>query len=65
MEYGTSEQLQEEGKLDLRDLLKPYIRRWYWFILGAVAAVIVAWFFLRYTIPVYNTQSTILIKEVK
>lgn len=65
MEYGTPDQLQDEGKLDLRDLLKPYIRRWYWFILGAVVAVIIAWFFLRYSIPVYNTQSTILIKEVK
>ncbi|UOU96703.1 Wzz/FepE/Etk N-terminal domain-containing protein [Chryseobacterium daecheongense] len=66
MEYSTSDQLlNDEGKLSLKDLLKPYIRRWYWFILGAVVAVIVAWFFLRYSIPIYNTQSTILIKEVK
>ncbi|ROI00547.1 GumC family protein [Chryseobacterium daecheongense] len=65
MENDTSSQLQDEEKIALRDLLKPYILRWYWLILGAVVAVIIAWFFLRYSIPVYNTQSTILIKEVK
>lgn len=65
MENDTSSQFQDEEKIDLRNLLKPYILRWYWLILGAVVAVIIAWFFLRYSIPVYNTQSTILIKEVK
>jgi len=58
------DQLQEET-LDLRELIKPYLFKWYWFVVGAVISVVVAWFFLRYSVPVYNTESTLLIKEVK
>lgn len=65
MEYNqTNEEFQEET-LNIREIIKPYLHRWYWFIIGAVATVLLAWFYLRYTIPVYSTESTILIKEVK
>ncbi len=55
----------QEEKLNLREIIKPYIHRWYWFIIGIIVAIIVAWFFLRYSVPVYNTEATLLIKEVK
>jgi len=55
----------QEESLNIREIIKPYIYRWYWFIIGAIITVIVAWFFLRYSIPVYSTESTLLIKEVK
>lgn len=58
------DQLQEEN-LDLREQFRPYLFRWYWFVLGAFLSVVVAWFFLRYSVPVYSTESTLLIKEVK
>nr|WP_245365480.1 polysaccharide biosynthesis tyrosine autokinase [Chryseobacterium scophthalmum] len=51
--------------MNIREIIKPYIYRWYWFIIGAIITVIVAWFFLRYSIPIYSTESTLLIKEVK
>jgi len=60
--------MQDEAldeSLNIREIIKPYIHRWYWFIIGAIVAIIVAWFFLRYSIPVYSTESTLLIKEVK
>lgn len=58
------EQDQNET-LNLREIIKPYLHRWYWFFLGIIATVIFAWFFLRYAIPIYNTETTLLIKEVK
>jgi len=58
------DEIQDES-LNIREIVKPYVYRWYWFLLGIIIAVLVAWFFLRYTIPVYNTESTLLIKEVK
>lgn len=64
MDQNYLDQNQEQS-LNLRELIKPYLYRWYWFIIGAVAAVILAWFFLRYSVPVYNTEATLLIKEVK
>nr|WP_262909433.1 tyrosine-protein kinase [Chryseobacterium gwangjuense] len=55
----------QEETLNLREILKPYLHRWYWFIIGIIITIIGAWFFLRYSIPVYNTETTLLIKEVK
>nr|WP_262904180.1 tyrosine-protein kinase [Chryseobacterium tagetis] len=55
----------QEESLNLREILKPYLHRWYWFIIGVVITIIGAWFFLRYSVPVYNTEATLLIKEVK
>lgn len=55
----------QEESLNLRELIKPYLHRWYWFIIGIIVSIIVAWFFLRYSVPVYNTEATLLIKEVK
>lgn len=64
MDQNYLDQNQEET-LNLRETLKPYLHRWYWFIIGIVITIIGAWFFLRYSIPVYNTEATLLIKEVK
>lgn len=59
------EDWDQEESLNIRELIKPYIYRWYWFVVGVIFAIIVAWFFLRYSVPVYNTEATLLIKEVK
>ncbi|WP_426279062.1 GumC family protein [Chryseobacterium sp. S-02] len=64
MDQNYLDQNQEES-LNLREVLKPYLHRWYWFIIGIIVTIIVAWFFLRYSVPVYNTETTLLIKEVK
>lgn len=64
MDQNYLDQIQEES-LNLRELIKPYLHRWYWFIIGVIITIIGAWFFLRYSIPVYNTEATLLIKEVK
>ncbi|WP_312342357.1 GumC family protein [Chryseobacterium binzhouense] len=63
MDYNQ-EDIQEEN-LNIREIIKPYLYRWYWFFAGAIIAGLLAWFFLRYSIPVYSTESTLLIKEVK
>lgn len=55
----------EDENINIRELLKPYFRRWYWFAVGVIFAITAAWFYIRYSIPDYNTESTLLIKEVK
>ena len=64
MDYNQQDQTQQES-INIREIIKPYAYRWYWFALGAIVAIISAWFILRYSIPVYKTESTLLIKEVK
>lgn len=65
MDYNQNQEEFQEETLNIREIIRPYIHRWYWFIAGSIAAVILAWFFLRYSIPVYSAESTLLIKEVK
>lgn len=65
MDNNYIEEQSQEEVLDLREQFRPYLLKWYWFVVGAIVAVTAAWFFLRYSIPVYNTESTLLIKEVK
>lgn len=60
----NQEEIQEES-LNIREIIRPYLYKWYWFVIGVVVTTILAWFFLRYSIPVYSTESTLLIKEVK
>lgn len=65
MDYSKKNDETHEESINIREIVKPYLHRWYWFILGSVVALIVAWFLLRYSVPVYNTEATLLIKEVK
>ena len=65
MDYNQTQDETQEESLNIREIIKPYIYRWYWFIIGTIVTILVAWFFLRYSIPVYSTESTLLIKEVK
>lgn len=65
MDYNQIQDGAQEESVNIREIIKPYIYRWYWFFIGAIVTVVVAWFFLRYSIPVYSTESTLLIKEVK
>ena len=65
MDYNQTQDETQEESLNIREIIKPYIYRWYWFILGILLAVFSAWFFLRYSIPIYSSESTLLIKEVK
>ncbi|WP_294208391.1 tyrosine-protein kinase [uncultured Chryseobacterium sp.] len=65
MDYNQTHNEAQEESLNIREIIKPYLLRWYWFVIGTVTTVIIAWFFLRYSVPVYSTESTLLIKEVK
>jgi len=65
VDYNQTQDETQEESLNIREIIKPYIYRWYWFILGILLAVFSAWFFLRYSIPIYSSESTLLIKEVK
>ncbi|MDY0933059.1 GumC family protein [Chryseobacterium sp. CFBP8996] len=65
MDYNQTQEEFQDETFNIREVIKPYIHRWYWFVIGAIVAVIISWFFLRYSVPVYSTESTLLIKEVK
>ena len=52
-------------EINIREIIKPYVRKWPWFILSALAALLLAWFYIKIATPVYKVQSTVLIKDAK
>jgi tyrosine-protein kinase Etk/Wzc len=58
-------QFQQEEEINLREELEKYLRYWPWFLISALLCLVVAFFYLRYSTPVYQTTATIIIKDEK
>ena len=59
-----NDQPQEEV-VDLRKLFFKLLSYWHFFVLGLAVALIVAWLYNRYTVPIYRVTSTLLIEDDK
>ncbi|MGZ5192716.1 MAG: GumC family protein [Kaistella sp.] len=57
--------IQTDTEININDIVKPYLRKWPWFVLTALLAILIAYFYLKNTSPVYRVQSTVLIKDSK
>ncbi|SIQ22591.1 capsular exopolysaccharide family [Chryseobacterium sp. RU37D] len=60
-----SETNHNPNTIDLNETIKPYLRRWPWFILSAILTVIIGYIALKFMMPVYQVQTTVLIKDAK
>ena len=58
-------QQEEENDFNLKELLYRYLAYWKWFAVSFLIALSSAFIYLRYQTPVYNIQSSILIKDEK
>jgi len=47
----------------LNDLLRPFIRRWVWFVVSVFLLLTSSYVYLRYTAPKYETKATVLVKD--
>lgn len=56
---------EKEESIDIREILRPYFLKWPWFIICAILALIISYFVLKFMTPVYNVQTTVLIKDAK
>ena len=55
-------QLQEES-VDFKVLIFKFVKHWYLFVLTVFIAIVVAFLFNNYTAPVYEVDTTLLIKQ--
>lgn len=55
----------EESEIHISEIVKPYIRKWPWFVLSALTALLLAYFYIKLATPVYNVKTTVLIKDAK
>lgn len=60
-----STELEETEEISPADLLYKFLPYWPFFVLLLVISMAVAWAYLRYKIPIYQTTATLLIKDDK
>lgn len=57
--------LDKEEDFDIRVFFMKYLRYWYWFFISLAITGIWAFLYLRYTTPIYQVNSVLLIKDEK
>lgn len=62
-EKFSTEKLAE--KQDINEIIKPYISKWYWFVIFIFLGVVVAYFVLKFQTTVYRVESKVLIKDAE
>ncbi len=51
------------SSFNFKDVILRYLKLWYWFVLGVVVSSILAYLYIRYTIPQYNVSATLAISQ--
>lgn len=54
-------EIEENNSFDLQAELNKYLKKWPWFLLSLLVALILAWLYLRYTPKQYATTASVLI----
>lgn len=54
-----------ENSNNINEIIKPYLRNWKWFILSVFLCVLTTYFALKFVTPVYNIETTVLVKDSK
>ena len=51
--------------INLNEVIKPYLAKWWWFVLSVLAFLILAILYIKSTSPSYKITSTVLVKDTK
>ncbi|WP_026837176.1 GumC family protein [Gillisia sp. JM1] len=54
---------QQEEEINLREELEKYLRYWPWFLISVFLCLIIAFVYLRYTAPIFQSTATIIVKD--
>ena len=53
------------SEIEIKEVLRPYFRRFYWFIISAVICLILSYLYLKTKTTVYEVSASVLIKDAK
>lgn len=56
---------ESSNEINLQEIIKPYLKNWVWFLIIPFLVLLASYFYLKTVTPVYNIQSTVLIKDAK
>lgn len=57
--------IEEEKPFDVQELLFKLLRHWYLFVVLVPFGISIAYLYLRYAVPVYSVNATVLIRDKK
>ena len=52
-------------EINMQEIIKPYLKNWVWFIIFPILALFLTYIYLKFTTPVFNIKSSVLIKDAK
>lgn len=58
-------QVESDWGIDIMSVIIRYSRYWKWFVAGVLVFLLAAFIFLRYSTPVYNITSSVILKDAK
>lgn len=56
---------EKETEIHIGDIIKPYIKKWYWLVIGALLGLILSYFYLKTQKAIFEVISSVLIKDAK
>lgn len=65
MSQSSSSEVETSTDINLKELLKPFLKKWWWFILSCLFFLFLAVFYLKIATPIYSVKSTAVIKDTK
>ncbi|HCA07562.1 polysaccharide biosynthesis tyrosine autokinase [Chryseobacterium sp.] len=60
-----SEVENNSESININEIIRPYLRKWPWFLISTFIALVLGYISLEFMVPVYEVKSTILIKDAK
>lgn len=63
MSQNSHQKVSTSNEIELKEILKPYLKKWYWFIIGPLFLGILTFFYIKTLAPQYQITSTVLIKN--
>ena len=49
---------EASNDINLNEIIKPYLRKWWWFVLSVFVFLALAVFYIKTATPVYSVKST-------
>lgn len=63
MSQIPSAEVEASTDVNLNEIIKPYLKKWWWFVLSVIVFAGLAIFYIKTATPVYSIKSSALIKD--
>ena len=64
--FKDNQKDDEHGsEIEIREILKPYLRKYYWFVISALLCLVISYLYLKTKTTVYEVSASVLIKDTK